>query len=162
MQTNIKLNDNLLCYAYSGRFYEIIHICEQKCSKNKVLRYAISSHQHDLEDYFLENFGNQTELDEISNTVKEKLNNLIKKNDVLYNEIDYSNLICVVQSGNYKIILPHLEEIAIIVKYIESNNEVMRIKEFFFFLVYCLFDIELFKFIYSFKNPNFSFSGCYI
>lgn len=109
MQTNIKLNDNLQCYAYSGRNYEIIHICEQKCSKNKVLRYAISSHQHDLEDYFLENFGNQTELDETSNTVKEKLNNLIKKNDVLYNEIDYSNLICAVQSGNYKIILSHLE-----------------------------------------------------
>ena len=43
MQPNIELDDKLICYAISGRNYEIIHFIEN--NENFTYKYELSRHR---------------------------------------------------------------------------------------------------------------------
>lgn len=137
MQPSIEISENLIDYAVSGRNFEIIHICENKCpSLRRALVFSIASHQNELSEYIIEN----TEIN------KEEDND--NDNDNIYNSLSYVELKFALEFMNYKIVIPCLKKIVAIVH--KNDKE----KSFFTAQFY---DIELFKFLYSNRNPNLNF-----
>lgn len=141
MQPNIEITENLIDYAVSGRNFEIIHICETKCQLRRALIFSIASHQNELSEYIIEN----TEKNE--------------NEDNIYSNLKYSELKFAIEFLNYDIIIPCLKKIVSIVSKYENYDELEREDkngQNSFFSVQ-LYDMELFKFLYANKNPNFNF-----
>ena len=122
MQNDIFLDDNLQFYSYSGRNFEIIHICEEKCPFTNVVDFAISTHQNELVDYFLDNFEDEIEQDKGS---LEK----VEDDDNPYKKLPRSSIEVSLRSLNYEIILPCLKRIVYIpyICSITKNNASMNI-----------------------------------
>ena len=141
MQKDIKIDDNLICYAISGRNYEIIHICEQKCSKSRALLFSINSHQHELTDYFLENIKKdemkgQIDIEEEEEEEEEDENN----DENIYSKLNINLLLIAYQVCNYHILFHCLKKIIKNVK----NKNVSIDKSF---ICNISFDFPFFKFL---------------
>ncbi|KAK8839703.1 hypothetical protein M9Y10_031407 [Tritrichomonas musculus] len=136
MQPTIVIDDNLICYAISGRNYEIIHICEEKCSDKRALMFSINSNQHELTDYFIDNIFSE-------NIQKNEFNEEEEEEDNMYNKLDPSLLLVALESANYHILLPCLKKIVSIISIDTNAND---------FLQALNFDFNLFKFLFSHKS----------
>ena len=143
MQPSIIFDDNLICYAISGRNYEIIHICETKCPIDRAFQFSINSHQYELTDYFIDiSEGNKE---------SENLEDFEDNEDNIYSYLNHDHLIVAFESANYHILLPCLKKIAYIMDHIDNNVDDTS---------YCSFlrithqDFELFKFLYSHKSSK--------
>lgn len=159
MQEGIVLNHNLLSYAYYGCNFEIIHLCEQKCSHEKVYIQPIVLYRNDLLDYYLENFGNKIEENDVE--VKNKLSNLVDNDDDdnLYKYLNYESLLNALFAFNLHVIKPCLVKIVYIVKNVEFNND-WNYSRNESFLKFCEYEIDLFKFLYSQKNIDVDVLKC--
>lgn len=153
MQKDIKIEDNLICYAISGRNYEIIHICEEKCSKNRALLFSINSHQHELTDYFLENI----EKDEMKGQIdfdaeeEEEYNKNSKNNEGnIYSKLSIDLILVAYQVCNYHIMFPCLKKIIKNVK----NSDVSIEKSF---ICQINFDFPFFKFLLDQNKSQIQF-----
>ena len=141
MQQKIEISESLIDYAIVGRNFEIIHICETKCPLRRALVFSIASHQNELSEYIIEN----TEKNE--------------NEDNIYSSLKYSELKFAIEFLNYDIIIPCLKKIVSIVKEYDNYDELEKEDkngQNSFFSVQ-LYDMELFKFLYTNKNPNFDF-----
>ena len=151
MQNDIILDDNLQFYTYSGRNFEIIHICEEKCPFLNAIDFAINTHQNELVDYFLDNFQEENEEDESLENVEE--------DDNPYKNLSKKSLQQALKSLNYKIILPSLKRIVNIVNNTEGkenkNAWIMFFRPERVMLESCLFDLDLFKFIYNLNRERY-------
>ncbi|KAK8882810.1 hypothetical protein M9Y10_045452 [Tritrichomonas musculus] len=66
IQDGIILDGNLQCFAFFGRNYDIIHLCEKKCQPNKfVLSYLIDINDIDLIHYYLYNYEEKEDENQI-------------------------------------------------------------------------------------------------
>lgn len=66
IQDGIILDDNLQCFAFFGRNYDIIHLCEKKCQPNKfVLSILIDINDIDLIHYYLYNYEEKEDENQI-------------------------------------------------------------------------------------------------
>ena len=146
MQSEIQIEENLIDYAISGRNLEIIHLCETKCPLERSLTFSIASHQNELSEYIIERSS-------------QKVENLNEEN--IYSNLEYKGLKCALESANYDVILPCLEKIISIIQNCENYNELEKEDGYgdnsFFSIQF--YDMELFKFFYSYKNPKFDFFG---
>lgn len=163
MQEDIIINNNLLNYAYSGYNFEIIHLCEVKCSYENICIQSIFLHRNDLVDYYIENYGN--EIHEKNENVLNKLQNFfveIDDNENLYNKLSYNYLKMAVFAYNYKIIIPCFQKIVLITKFIE-NIEDFENSNFPSFLKCCEFDLNFFEFIFNQRKIDVDVfkCGCY-
>ncbi|KAK8836383.1 hypothetical protein M9Y10_039726 [Tritrichomonas musculus] len=153
MQNDIIYDDNLICYAISGRNYEIIHICEEKCSKSRALRFSINSHQHELTDYFIDNINDDDEQFQKDDELEDD------DEDNVYSKLSNSLIHVAYQCLNYQIILPCLKKIVHILDDVEENKISTDNKTY---LGSSTFDFDLFKFVYSHKNKNIDlYNGYY-
>lgn len=149
-QRLIIVGKNLLSYAYYGSNYEIIHLCEQRCSYHHVYIQPFLFHHNDLLNYYIENYGNN--IHENNQEIKNILMNYERENkddedDDSYQILNSDYLKNAVFSFNFEIIKSCLHKIVYIVNHIELNiNSDFKYDSF---LKSSRFDIELFKFIYN-------------
>ena len=83
-QNDIVINDDLILFAYFGQNFDIIHICEKKCYDNETISQPILIYRQDLLNYYLDNFEDKIEEDQIEiesglKNFKETENNPYKK-----------------------------------------------------------------------------------
>lgn len=151
MQNDIFLDDNLQFYSYSGRNFEIIHICEEKCPLANAVDFAISTHQNELVEYFLDNFEDEIEKDKMS---LEK----VEDDDNPYKKLSRSSIEVALRSLNYEIILPCLKRIVYIVNNIEKEEgsiPFMYVQSRTTMLQCAFFDLYLFEFIYNLNRESY-------
>lgn len=154
MMNNVNFDQNLLCYAYFGANIEIIHLIENKCSHDEVCIQPIITHNNELFEYFIENFGD--EIVEKDEQIK-KISCNCDENS--FEMLDSECLHCAVISYNYPIIMSCLEKIIYISRYFEIIEEVTNWRENHF-LFNSEFDFELFEFIYLHKKPSVNIFQC--
>ena len=150
MQENIVLNENLQMYAYYGNNYEIIHICESKCSSEGILFETIASYRNDLFDYAIEKIEKPKEKEEIQEILKD-----FNENDNIFKKLNYQILNSSIYLLNLSVISANIRKIVFIVQNYEFSN---NYKDDYAnsFLSNSLTDFELFKFLFSQKSDEFS------
>lgn len=116
MQDNIVLTDNLQIYAYYGNNYEIIHICESKCSSEGNLFETIASYRNDLFDYVIEKIEKQKEKEEIHEVLKDF------NEDNAFKKLNYQNLNSSIYLSNVRIVLANIRKIVFIMQNYEFSN----------------------------------------
>lgn len=119
-QPNISIPDNLISYAFSGRNYEIIHLCETSCDMNNGITFAISSQMDELIEYCIDNFK------ESSNT------------ENVYDCLNEREMATALSSCKYSIIIPSLKTIVSLIK--QQKIQPREVP---------LYDIELSQFLLS-------------
>lgn len=147
-QKRININKNLLSYAYYGSNYEIIHLCEQRCSYHHVYIQPFLFHHNDLLNYYIENYGNN--IHENNQAIKNILMNYEEENDDeddLYQILNSDYLKNAIYSFNFEIIKSCLQKIVFILNKIELNIDLNY--KYDSFLKSSKFDVELFKFFYN-------------
>ncbi|KAK8875450.1 hypothetical protein M9Y10_005616 [Tritrichomonas musculus] len=146
MQSDIDIKGNLLCYAYSGRNRDIIHLCEQKCSFDNVINFAISSHQNDLVDYFIENFEDKLIEDDeyILNYFQDDSFN--DDNDNPYKKLPFNSILIAFRALNYNIIHKCINKIVFLIENLQKSSYISLI------LANCMYDLELFRFMLAHQN----------
>lgn len=144
----IIFNSNLLSYAYIGRNFEIIHLCEKKCSSKDVYFQSIILHDRELLTYFIENYGNF--LKETDPDIVEALGEYeyIESEQPEYRALNYDALRDAILSFNYPIIHSSLRKIAYIVNRVEFKITYEYDRQFSI-LNDAEYDFELFKFLYD-------------
>ncbi|KAK8870894.1 hypothetical protein M9Y10_008806 [Tritrichomonas musculus] len=153
---NIFIDQNLLCYAYCGYNFEIIHICESKCSLNSVYLQPIALHQDNLLDYFIENFS--SELFETNSEIEEALQNFSEDEDNVYQScLNWYSIEMAFYSVNFPVILSCLEKVAFIAKNVK-NIETFDKNVSMSYIIFV--DFDLFKFIYSQRHSNVNKLKC--
>lgn len=168
MQQNIILDKNLISYAISGRNTQIIHICETKCSIEESLKYSIMIGDQNLIDYCIDNFSDRIQLNVNGYELTEhnhKLNDALKKFDSetfglvdkRYHILGISYLNLILSYMNYNMIIPNLYRILYIVENFEDNTSPFT-KNTDCLILNAFADFPLFKFLYSYKSPYFSFA----
>lgn len=159
LQNDIVINHNLLNYAYFGQNYEIIHLCEQKCNHENVCVQAIRTHQHDLLEYYIENYSDKIKEDD--EEVRDLLNNFLneEEEDNLYDKLNFECLISAVFSFNFEIIKKCLPKIAFIARNLENVGS-ESFTRYDAFLYNCCYDLELFKFLYFQRNSDVDKFNC--
>ena len=145
IQKRIIISKNLLSYAYFGYNYEIIHLCEQRCSYRRVYIQPFLFHHNDLLNYYIENFGNN--IHECNKVIKNILTNYKEEEDNYYQILNSDNLKNAIFAFNFDIIKSCLHKIVFIVNNIELNFDLNF--KYDSFLKSSKFDIELFKFLYN-------------
>lgn len=149
----IIFNSNLLSYAYIGRNFEIIHLCEKKCSSKDVYFQSIILHDRELLTYFIENYGNF--LKETDPDIVEALGEYeyIESEQPEYRALNYDALRDAILSFNYPIIHSSLRKIAYIVNRVEFKKTYEYDRQFSI-LNDAEYDFELFKFLYDQKDDQ--------
>lgn len=150
----IFIDDNLLCYAYCGYNFDIIHLCETKCSFDSVYLQPIALHQYNLLDYFIENFSDK--IIKTNDKIKNVLKNFVEdENNAYQTYLNNSSIEMAFYSVNFTVVLSCLEKIVFIArnqKNVEFSDEKMS---------YIIFvDFDLFKFIYSQRHSNVNKLKC--
>lgn len=148
IQPNIIIDDSLIYYAIWGRNYEIIHICEGKCSSKLALQFSINSHQYEITNYIIENFPKD---EIIQDTNSSDGNN--------YNVLNINFLSVALGSANYHIFLPCLRKVVKMMDNYDENSEEPRSD---IFLITQNFDLDLYKFLYSHKNQRMNFDPLFL
>lgn len=143
MQKNIEIDDNLLSYAYAGENIEIIHICEQKCPLTDAFLQPIFIHRTDLLDYYLDNFGD--EIIEKYDVIRYHLKNYAIDEDNLYDKLNYKGLSIALFTVNFDVLKFCLPKIVYILRNIENTDCLLE---------NCIFDFEMFKFLFSQRKEN--------
>ena len=158
-QSNIEIDDNLIVYGYAGKNFEIIHLCETKCPKDDVFFQPIFTHRQDLLDYYIDNFGD--EIHEDRNDITEKMTNYIKEEDNVYEILNYNALAAALFTSNFDVIKPCLKKIIFILRNIENVNHVGCMNYEFLLLANSLFDLDLFKFLFSQRKESVKKIECF-
>ena len=152
IQKNIEFNKNLLSYAYAGENIEIIHLCEQKCKIEKAYFQPIFIHRQDFLDYCIENYENEINNDEIS-MIKNILKNFVINEDNIYEILNYESLSCSLFASNFDVFEKCLRKIIFIVRNYDNLDNIIFQRDYSL-ICNCLFDFELFKFLYSQRKPQ--------
>lgn len=151
MQKNIEIDDNLLSYAYAGENIEIIHICEQKCPLTDAFLQPIFIHRTDLLDYYLDNFGD--EIIEKYDVIRYHLKNYAIDEDNLYDKLNYKGLSIALFTVNFDVLKFCLPKIVYILRNIENTDKIFY-NSSTRLLENCIFDFEMFKFLFSQRKEN--------
>lgn len=138
MSNDIVLNNNLVKYAFCGNNLNIIHICEPKCSLEKVYTEPIATQKFDLLDYYIENHSDH--IKEYNYYVQEELKDF--QNDSFYSVLNYDALLMAVYTCNLTLIKDCLPKIIYLIK----NVEVLHSEPHDSFLCKSQYDFDLFKF----------------
>lgn len=155
LSQDIIIDENLLCYAYCGYNFDIIHLCESKCSYDKVYLQPIALHQDNLLDYFIENFRDEIKEDEKFKSKMKDFEN--DENNLYQTHLNYASIEMAFYSLNYNVILNCLEKIVYIarnIQNVESNDGDNLISH-----IACI-DFDLFHFIYCQRKPNIDKCKC--
>lgn len=163
MQINIKLDDNLLSFAYTSHNFDLIHSYEKlKCSSDNLITTIIFDNQKDLLEYYLENYSDH--IIEDNENIIQKLGRNFSPEDNIYYQLNYDNLESALYAFNYSIIKKCLPKIVYIVKNVElTKNKFIGTSPFIpptCLLIASGFDFELFKFLYSQISPKIGKYEC--
>lgn len=159
MQNDIQIPANLLQYAFFGRNSEIIHLCENKTSHDKVILQAMFMNRLDLLDYYLENFA-EIHIEKNS-FVSEKLNEFSKsegKNDDLYDLLTFDDLSTALNYFIITILKSCMPKIVFLFQKVDCSSERETSN---FLITSSLIHFKLFEFLYSQKVADFEQTDCF-
>ena len=147
-QNDIVINDDLILFAYFGQNFDIIHICEKKCYDNETISQPILIYRQDLLNYYLDNFEDKIEEDQIE--IESGLKNFKETENNPYKKLNSNGISSSLFSFYYDIIESCFPKIIYILRNIkmQSSSDEMD------FLISARFESDLFKFLYSKRTKN--------
>lgn len=146
MQDDTNIDDDLILFAYFGRNFDIIHLCEQKCHDPNTCSQPILTNRQDLLDYYLENYA-----DEIGESYFE----IECKQDIFYEEEQYKDLnYYSIESSLFSFKLDIIKKCLPRMIFINRNSNIKSLNEESCILTRTCSDYHLFKFLYKYWRPK--------
>lgn len=146
MQDDTDIDDDLILFAYFGRNFDIIHLCEQKCHDPNTCSQPILTNRQDLLDYYLENYADE---------IEESYFEIECKQNFFYEEEQYKDLnYYSIESSLFSFKLDIIKECLPRMIFINRNSNINSLNDESCILTDTCGDYDLFEFLYKYWRPK--------